>query len=422
MRRTIALTEYETVYLNREEFCEMDAQLLWRRYGRQVLVEAPSFKNGQRWQLTAQGWVGLIALSKKLGLALLPKTPLHNLFGMLAVAYDLSSVRFETELFRVQTLPGFYEQLALLLARGVLARGRRGLYSAYMERAEWLSVVRGRLDAQRMVGQPVQMAAPCQYQEQTSDVEENKILLWTLHQLLRSGLCTEKTLPTIRRAYRLLGNAVTLQPIQPEQCRHRRYNRLNSDYQPLHALCAFFLLHATSSLDEGEEDAPAFLVNSEQLFERFVQRWLASYLASQSNQGGSHAIHLVSQLRHELADNLNFRIDIALLEGDQATCVMDTKYKVPTGLPATEDVQQVLSYAHAVQAPHAVLIYPTKPARPLDITIHGIRLRSAFFDLSGDLDAAGRAFVEQIGGEEEKGRRGEGEKGSLPPCHLCIYH
>ncbi|MEZ4708650.1 MAG: hypothetical protein R3A44_15690 [Caldilineaceae bacterium] len=396
-RRIIPLTEYETVHLERAELTDADAQLLWRRFGQQVAVEPPSFKNGQCWQLTAQGWVGFIALSQELGLALLPKAPLRNLFGMLATAYDLRSVHFGPELFQVETLPGFYEQLALLLARGILERGRRGLYSMYVDRAEWLPVVRGRLDAPRMVGQPTQMTVPCQFQEQTRDVDENRILFWTLHQLLRSGLCTEQTLPTVRCAYRLLANAVTLQPCRAEQCHHRHYDRLNRDYQPLHALCAFFLRHVNPSLDEGAQDAPAFLVNSEQLFERFVHRWLATHLATRPSQASGHDLHLAPQVRYDLADELHFRIDLALFDGSETICVMDTKYKVPIGLPATADVQQVLAYAHAVQARQAVLVYPLRLARPLDITIHGIRVRSAFFDLNGDLEAAGRAFVEQIG-------------------------
>ena len=404
-RRIIALTEYETVYLERAEFADADAQLLWRRYGQQVVVEPPSFKNGQRWQLTAQGWVGFIALSHAVGLALLPKAPLRNLFGMLATAYDLRSVHFGAELFQVETLPGFYEQLALLLARGILDRGRRGLYRTYVARADWLPVVRGRLDLPRMMGQPPQMVVPCHFQEQTSDVEENRILLWTLHQLLRSGLCTEETRPTIRRAYRLLANSVTLQPCRAEQCRQRRYDRLNRDYQPLHALCAFFLRHVNPSLDAGEQEAPAFLVNSEQLFERFVHRWLAAHLATPQPPAddvpGARDLYLAPQLRYDLADELNFRIDITLFAGDKAICVMDTKYKAPNGLPAAADVQQVLAYAHAVQARQAVLVYPVRLPRPLDITIHGIRLRSASFDVSDDLDAAGRAFVTQIGGVGE---------------------
>ncbi|MEZ4660024.1 MAG: hypothetical protein R2911_20905 [Caldilineaceae bacterium] len=396
-RRIISLTEYETVYLDRAALTEADAQLLWRRYDRQVAVEPPSFKNGERWQLTAQGWVGFMALSQELGLALLPKVPLRNLFGMLATAYDLRSAHFDAALFQVETLPGFYEQLALLLARGILERGRRGLYRAYVERADWLPVVRGRLDAPRMMGQPTRMQVPCQFQEQTSDVEENRILLWTLHQLLRSGLCTEQTLPTIRRAYRLLANSVALQPCSVEQCHPRRYDRLNRDYQPLHALCAFFLRRVNPSLNEGEQDAPAFLVDSEQLFERFVHRWLATHLATRRSQARGHDLHLAPQLRYDLADELHFRIDLALFDGAETTCVMDTKYKIPAGLPATADVQQVLAYAHAVQARQAVLVYPLRLARPLDITIHGIRVRSAFFDLGGDLEAAGRAFVAQIG-------------------------
>ena len=81
----------------------------------------------------------------------------------------------------------------------------------------------------------------CAYEEHTSDVEENQILCWTLSVFARSGLCAERILSKVRRAYRELIGCTTAVSVSPKACIGRLYNRLNDDYKPLHGLCRFFL-------------------------------------------------------------------------------------------------------------------------------------------------------------------------------------
>ncbi len=45
---------------------EEAAALLWRRYRAQVEIEPPSFRTGNHWQLTAQGWAGFIPIDAQL--------------------------------------------------------------------------------------------------------------------------------------------------------------------------------------------------------------------------------------------------------------------------------------------------------------------------------------------------------------------
>jgi 5-methylcytosine-specific restriction enzyme subunit McrC len=98
------------------------------------------------------------------------------------------------------------------------------------------------------------------------------------------------------------------------------------------------------------------------------------------------------------AGRYRFKPDLVIYnaETNQVRCVLDTKYKVPDQ-PAHADIAQVIAYAFMKQAPERVLVYPAPLAMPLDTWNHGIRARSAAFNLDGDLEEAGRAFLDEIG-------------------------
>jgi len=94
-------------------------------------------------------------------------------------------------------------------------------------------------------------------------------------------------------------------------------------------------------------------------------------------------------------------VDIGLVICDPVTqkarWVLDTKYKAPKFTSSTDDLFQVHAYAAIKQAPEAILIYPAELQSPLDVSIGDIRVRSLPFALDGDLEAAGRRFVEAMG-------------------------
>lgn len=239
--KIIELTEYKPQLFPHDYIPTTIGETLWRNYSKQVAVDFPSIKTNYQWKLTSQGWVGHIPLTPEFQITLHPKVQLSNLFLMLEYAYQLKSFHFLEGLIECKCLEDFYQQLAHLLAQKILNRGRKGFYRAYLPKTSQLNYVRGCLDLQQAILKPFDIKLSCHYQEHTADVEENQILAWTLLGIARSGLCTERVLPKIRQAYHTLQGAVTLKPIYPKNCIGRTYNRLNQDYQPLHALCRFFL-------------------------------------------------------------------------------------------------------------------------------------------------------------------------------------
>lgn len=389
--RIIELTEYNSRFFPRAEISDEVGEYLWREYSQQVIVDFPSPKTGGLWKLTAQGWVGYLPLPEGRGLALQPRVELSSLFRMLEYAYRLKSFKFLEGLFDSRSLEEFYERLALVLARRILDRNRRGLYRAYVSITEQLPYVAGRLDMSFLVREPWDVRLRCIYQEHTADIEDNQILAWTLYTIIRSGLCTDRVLPTVRRAYHLLQGSVTLLPFSPQACADRLYNRLNEDYQPLHALCRFFLENSGPSHQVGDRKMLPFMVNMARLYELFVAEWLLSQLPP--------TWKLQAQEQFNIGENntLSFNIDLVLYDAKtgKPRCVLDTKYKTAAG-PAADDVFQVMAYAEAKGCHEAILIYPTSLERPLDELIGEIRVRSMTFSLVGDLDQDGQDFTRHL--------------------------
>ncbi|MBM3861133.1 MAG: restriction endonuclease [Verrucomicrobia bacterium] len=392
LRTVIELPEYEPVTLPRATFSDELALRLYNEHGQRVRIEWPSPLNQYQWRLTSLGWVGFIPASPELLLALRPKVSLRNLFGMLEYAYQ-TDFKVLPGLIDCATLEEFYDRLAHLLAKRILARQRQGLYRAYVPRAESLAFVRGRLDVPRMIRRPWDTALDCQFEEHTADVEDNQILAWTLRCIAQSGLCTERSLPAIRKAWRGMAGAVSLAPMSAAACTRRAYNRLNHDYQTSHGLCRFFLENSGPTHVAGEHTMFPFLVDMAQLYEKFVAAWLA-----QPGRLPEHVDVRAQERIHYGPDAAaHFRIDLTLYDvaAGRPLCVLDTKYKTPVA-PAPEDVSQVVTYAHAKGCTEAILVYPQPLSQPLDVVIGQIRIRSLTFTLDRDLDEAGSDFLHTL--------------------------
>ena len=386
-RRVIELVEYTPRLLARDELTAAEGETLWRDYGRLVEVEFPTPVTGGRWRLTAGGHAGFLPLSEFLGFALRPRVETGNLFRMLEYAYRLDLRTFDGS-FDTASLEEFYERLANVLAKRVLERLRRGLYKAYVPRARRLPYVAGRMDVSRLARAPWRADPYCRYQEHTADVEDNQLLAWTLGAISRSGLCTERVLPTVRRAYRELQGRVGARPFAPAACQGRLYGRLNEDYGPMHALCRFFLEHTGPAHQLGDTKMVPFVVRTPRLFELFVAEWLKAYLPP--------PWRVRAQERVGVGPRMTFSIDLVLYDGSgDARCVMDTKYK-PAGQPTTSDVFQAVAYAEAQGCRDAVLIYPRPLSEPFDEHVGGTRVRGLTFSVADDLDEAGRHFLQDL--------------------------
>jgi len=391
MPQIIALKEYQTRRIPRVGLASQTGELLYQTYGTQVDVEFPSPKTNYEWELTAQGWVGQVPITSDVVLVLEPKTPIGNLFRMLEYAYRLKSLSFPDGLVATDSLEDLYEQLADILAKRVLDRARLGFYRAYIGRSERLSIISGRMDLRQMAQRPWAVAVPCQYQEHTADIDDNQILAWTLGVILRSGVCSDRTQPTVRKAYRTLQTAVAPVAFYPQDCVRRLYNRLNDDYRPMHALSRFFLEHSGPSHKIGDRTMVPFLVNMARLYELFVAEWLQAHLPT------GYQLKAQEHITVDGASGLFVNIDLTLsaTASGRTLCVLDTKYKVHAG-PATDDISQVVAYADLKGTREAVLIYPVPLHYPLDIAWGAKHVRSMMFSIDGDLEVAGRRFLDTL--------------------------
>ena len=370
-----------------------NGERLWRDYRSKINVEFPSLRTEQNWVLASQGWIGYVPLGPELRLVLEPKVPIQNLFGLLEVAYDLSPRAFDLRegLIECGSLAELYERLAHVLAKRTLQRARSGLYHEYVGRDDVLPFVRGRMDLSRILTSPWSVELRCKYDEHSGEIGDNQILSWTLGQVLRSGLCTDRTLPTIRQAYRVVSRVAPPAPVSANECIRRLYNRLNDDYKPLHALCRFFLEGAGPQMQEGTHGMLPFLIDMSALFELFVARSAATELQERGTGlwADPHVKYQVGS-----AGAVNFDLDLAIrVQGSgRALCVVDTKYKRPER-PSNDDISQVVTYALLEGCDDAVLVYPAPLAVPIDLVIGHVRVRSLTFDISGDLREGGARFL-----------------------------
>ena len=387
----IELKEHSTIEIEKSRLTDETGELLWRQYSDQISVEFPTPRTNNQWKLTNQGWVGQIPLPDGDHVWLTPKVTLANLFGMLEYAYQLKSFKFLDGLIESDSIEDVYSHLAGVLARNVMDRARAGLYRNYISDSDIFPYVRGRIDVAALIRQPCGVNLQCQYQDFTANIMDNQILAFTLSRIAMSGVCEEDSLQNVRKAFRILSNAADTVPCRSSDCVNRLYNRLNSDYHPLHALCRFFLEHSGPSADVGDHTMLPFLVNMPRLYEQFVAEWLKANLPDH--------LRLASQMRVDIdTDNsLHFDVDLVVVDSvtDCPLVVCDTKYKA-TDKPSSSDIQQIVAYAYSLGCDEAVLLYPFALGTPVDTRIKGIRVRSLAFSLEGGIDDAGNEFLAKV--------------------------
>lgn len=386
--KIIELTEYELKSFPRDEIPESAGIELYHKYKHQIDVQFPNYKTDNKWQLKPKGWVGYIPLTTEIGLKLNPKVTIRNLLGMLEYAYDLKSFHFLKDLIDCDSLEDFYNHLAQVLAQEILKRCRKGLYRTYLHKTQQLAYVRGKLDV-RSSQKPWDIKLKCHYDEHTADIAENQILAWTLLVIGRSGLCSQRVLPTVRKAYHALQGIITIQSCSPKDCIGRQYNRLNEDYQSLHALCRFFLENSGPSHERGSSTTLPFIIDMARLYELFVAEWLKAHLPPN--------LTLKSQERINLKKTLHFQIDVVIYDTStrKPKYIIDTKYKTPAS-PSSDDVAQVIAYAVSKNCQQAILLYPTSLTHALDQSVGDIQVRSLIFYLDKNLDQAGNNFLENL--------------------------
>jgi len=380
---------------NPEDFDEIGRFIL-DNFSSQVGVKWPSPSSGGMCVFRNRGFVGHIKLPNDYSIRLVPKVGVKNVFEMMEYAYDLGEFDLEG-VYASDTVEGFYDRIANILAQNVVRRRKQGLYRDYVCQSEKSETIRGRINFTKTVQKPWDPKAQIEYNEMTANNENNQILLYTLSKISASAnLCREDTLQIARRGIRSMRGTIDYKTFRPDDCVGRQYNRLNRDYRRMHALSRLVLDNSGASYEVGKSMTVPFTVKMDLLYQKFVTKWLDENLPDkyEINRGGEEEKVILT----EFADKeLNYRIDIVLYDSERKKpiAVIDVKYK-DNGRPSTRDLSQMVGYAQATGSVESFLLYPSRLEDSLDVQIGDVRVRNQIFSLNGDLESNGFSFLADL--------------------------
>lgn len=147
-----------------------------------------------------------------------------------------------------------------------------------------------------------------------------------------------------------------------ELFRSIKFNRLNTDFEPLFNLAKLFFYNHQPGMTEGREKTLSFLVPLNELFEHFVARLLSGCNDHRYTfHHQKHRLHLVS---FEQDKEIQLRPDFTITLDDELVAIMDAKYKSPFGQHLKidlkeSDVYQMCAYALRYNVKQLFLIYPS---------------------------------------------------------------
>ncbi len=325
------------------------AAALNRVGGGQYLSVEPGEHSGH-WHVSAHNYVGSINVA---GLQVLvrPKIPLRNLFLLLEVG--LRERDWHDEAVRFETTGDLLPALVSFFARTTETTLARGLYHSYREQRDRLVALRGRVDIARQLTQPgVVIPTACRFTEFTADLIENSYLKAAVSRSLRVA----GVQPGDRR--RLMQHLVTLEDVGDVQHHHSDhdrvvFSRLNEHYQPALRLAQLVLANLTLQDVLGETQASSFMLDMNELFERFVTERLRRALQGRLDVKGQH------QDRLDKERYITIKPDLLFSANGTPRFVADIKYKLTDDRAAgrNADYYQLLAYTTALDLPEGVLIY-----------------------------------------------------------------
>ena len=353
--RPLTLHEYgrEVAALSREQ-----ARALNDVGNGRYLSVGPGEQSGY-WQVAARNYVGSINVG---GLQVLvrPKIPLRNLFLLLEVGlreqdWHDEAVGYEADSDLLPALVSFF-------ARTTETTLARGLYHSYREERDRLVALRGRVDIARQLAQPgVVIPTACRFTEFTADLIENSYLKAAVSRSLRVA-----GVQAVDRR-RLMQHLVTLEDVADVPHHHADddrvvFSRLNEHYKPALRLARLVLANLTLQDAVGETQASSFMLDMNELFERFVTERLRRALRGRLDVKSQHNDKLDEER------TVTIRPDLVFRAAGAPRFVADIKYKLTdeTAGGRNADYYQLLAYTTALDLPEGVLIYCLDANRPDD--------------------------------------------------------
>jgi 5-methylcytosine-specific restriction enzyme subunit McrC len=359
--------------LNEQERAEVlllpnEATLLREKVGFEVLSIGRSQQSGisvvddrSTYLVNPLQYVGHFSLPSGTTVIIRPKIPAANVFRMLTYVYaGWTGELFEAADVSYAEDEFLFEPLVQLLNQLVAKRARRGLEQDYIKFEDNLRVLKGAVKfsphiRNNIPGHPDRVF--CRFYENSFDIEDNRIIKWTLRTLMSSAaVWSDRTVQMLRANYQQFG-AVSLKRPSRSTFDRRHYHRLNEDYRLIHGLCRLFLDGTSISEFSGSFRFSGFRLDMNELFEKFVTESFVRAAKNSRFTVRPQGSYLLSEQRSDFS----FTIvpDITIFDRGTVISIVDAKYKKTENGFANQDFYQVLSYGTGLNCARTYLFFPT---------------------------------------------------------------
>lgn len=326
--------------------------------------------------LRARGVVGVIA-AQGCALEILPKIDIpgadgaeatgrirRRLVHMLAVALDLKIDAGQVTALDWQR-ETMLEILIRLFSEKLVDAVRQGMPRRYVEHADDLPTLRGRLNVTRqftaLAVDPSRLA--CRFDALTPDIALNRIMKSAVTRLSRIARTTDnqRRLRDLAFAYADIADV----PVAALRWDEVTLDRTNARWRELLNLARLLLGDRFQTTSAGGSDGFSLLFEMNTLFEEYVARMLKRALADTDLRVVSQGGRLYCLETDDRRGLFQTRPDILVKRGDAVVQVIDTKWKRiaariddPKQGVSQADVYQMMAYGRLYRCGKLTLLYP----------------------------------------------------------------
>ena len=380
MAQPLELTEYQECVrlgsLDRDELQALAAA---------HISVAPSVDRAGAHILRPSSWVGAVNIGDW-SVIVRPKIPVDRV--MFLMTYALDPRHWRNEAIDLTPDADVLEAVALAFSRRTQRAIRRGLLRGYRREEDALNTMRGQIRFADQIGRRYGLPLPIEvtYDDYTEDIEHNRLLKTAIHRLSHAQIRTvsvRKELRRLRSAFDMVQLGTYRRGAVPEI----RYTRLDEHYRPAVELASLIIENSSLELFQGKVSGASFLIDMNQVFERFLYVALGEALGLTKDRWQHQA-----RLNLDEGESISMEPDFswwaltASRSTPRARFVGDAKYK-KLDMPGFRhaDIYQMLAYCTAADLPSGLLIYAAAEGEPAEYRINnaGKTIEVAALDLSG---------------------------------------
>lgn len=309
-----------------------------------------------KYNLESHQYIGVIFLAES-KIIIEPKTNIVNLTYMLSSVYNL--IGWEKTFGECSTITEWSNLVVKLFLDLLQQLVSKGLSQNYQEINQNSPLIKGQIDFSTQFTEnfanPIQHN--CSYSELSFNTLENQLLklaLTKLYQLYQQSEIAWQ-LSQLQKYF----TNIALPTDANISYSKITFSRLNEHYKLPLALAQMILEESSPLLEGNTHLFPAFLIDMNKLFERYVANRLKTY-CQENYSHFSHKITVHYQMQYYLDNFSEIKIipDLILSKADEVLAVMDTKYKTQSS-SINADYYQIITYCLVNNSSKGFLVYPT---------------------------------------------------------------